>query len=122
MESQRRVKLTVATPLVQVLFGIVLALSLGFAGRDYAGEWGDVIGVVVGIVLGPAVGFGVMVLLVARARDVSLARSIGAGALAAVVAYLVTLLLLVLEIDLWPALGTLCLLCSISVWIFAGRD
>ena len=122
MESRRRVKLTVATPLVQVLLGVVLALSLGFAGRDYAGEWGDVIGVVVGIVLGPAVGFGAMVYLVARARDGSLPRSVGAGALAAVAAYLVTLLLLVLEIDLWPALGILCLLCSISVWVFAGRD
>lgn len=122
METRRRVKLTVATPLVQVVTGVLLAITLGLAGRDYASGWGDLIGVVIGIVLGPSLGLAVMVVLVQRARSRSLAGSIGAGLVAACVATLATLAMLIVEIHFWVALGILCVLSTISVWVLAGRD
>lgn len=122
MDRSRRLKFAAATTPVQFVLSVVLAIVLSRLARGDAGEWADLVGVIVGMVLGPGVGAALMIFLVLRATSASTARALLTGLAAAGGAWVTTVALFGLGMHPFAAIVIVFALSTAAVWVVSGRE
>lgn len=121
MDRSRRLKFAAATTPVQFVLSVVLAIVLSRLARGDAGEWADLVGVIVGMVLGPGVGAALMIFLVLRATAASTARALLMGLATAGGAWVTTVVLFGLGVHPFAAIVMVFALSTAAVWVVSGR-
>lgn len=121
MDRPLRARYVVATPLVQVLSSVIIALTMLLFSGDDSGEWTGLIAVVVGIYTGPPVGLALMTTLVGRRQGRPMTRGVLTGAVAAITSFALLTGLVMLDIDPRAALGIVILLSAVAVSVLSGR-
>ena len=122
MDRSRRLKFAAATTPVQFVLSVVLAIVLSRLARGDAGEWADLVGVIVGMVLGPGVGAALMIFLVQRATSASTTRALLMGLAAAGGAWVTTIVLFGLGVHPFAAIVIVFALSTAAVWVVSGRE
>ncbi|MFM8826803.1 MAG: hypothetical protein ACKOFT_06970 [Actinomycetota bacterium] len=122
MDRSRRLKFAAATTPVQFVLSVVLAIVLSRLARGDAGEWADLVGVIVGMVLGPGVGAALMIFLVLRATSASTARALLMGLAAAGGAWVTTIVLFGMGVHPFAAIVIVFALSTGAVWVMSGRE
>jgi hypothetical protein len=121
VQRSRRLKFTVATPFAQVGSAALLGVVLSRFGRDDASGWGDLIGAVIGVIFGAGIGFGVVLVLVARALDRPLGHRVVLAVLAVPSALVASMVTGVTGFEFWVVYAGYLAVCAGLVWWYSGR-